>query len=1219
MKKCSYYFFFSLLFLYTLNLAQSSNWELQSPPFTSANLTDVLTFGDNNILSFGDGGKIIKSNDGGNSWSSVTTPISDKINNAFFIDQNTGWIVAASRIFKTTDGGSTWSEQNDGTSATLYGIDFINATTGWIVGTSRTILKTTDGGLNWISQIASQSLVFLYDVDFVNQNFGFAVGWGSEGQVYKTTDGGNNWTPVSLTGTWLTKVHFRDQLNGYAVGCHSNYISVTSDPFMGTSINVSSPKLKVWKTTNGGVDWTSTYWELSGYLRGINFKDNNNGIFVGDGGAIIKTIDGAQSFSFITNPAIPQITYNDIAYTNSSHILVAGNFGYILKSSDNGVTWIVKNGNGTTNSINSCFFLNQQTAYACCNNGVVLKTTNGGSVWLAQTAGGTQYDDWYSIYFTDEQHGWVVGETGKMRYTTNGGTTWTNKYTSNSWTINGLCFKDQNTGFAVGEHGTLLKTNDGGNNWSKITLSTTNTLYGIQFIDNNGWISGTGIVIKTTDGGLNWTVIQLSEYQNTFFYSVCFINSDLGWLCGSNGSLLKTTDGGQTWVKYFSGTTNDLRKVYFFDQYIGWVTGVNGIVLKTVDGGNKWGEIRTGINYPTSQFSSYWEGFKTVKFVDPSNGWLMGSNGYIIRTTTGGGQIILSPQLQLPADKSKDIPISTALTWENINGALSYELQVSNFFDFRYANTYELTQNSHTLTGLDNNKLYYWKVRTNYGSEKSSWSQVFSFTTLPQNINAPQTPNINYPVETEDLYPVSLKFQWAPVSQAIDYHLQIATDWNFQSVIYNKTNITETWIDITNLDYLTTYYYRIRAHNTYGYSGYSNPGNMITESRNWHAFRFDNWDYIKDLYFINKDIGFIVNSYFIRKTTDGGISWRRVEPYLSGYKQCNDILFTDQMNGWVVCEGGRILNTTDGGETWSEQTSGITNSIINLFFINSSEGWSVSPYHELLKTTDGGKNWIKYTIPGSGSIYSLHFFDNQKGIAFGYKAIYRTTDGGVTWNSTDSELTLYKSFFLSSTVGWVVGTNGTICKTSNGGETWVSQQSGVAVELNDIYFFDQNMGIVVGNSATILKTTDGGLSWSQDISGANQRRNFYSLQFISSNVGWILGWRVLLSTNNAGGFTSVDDEDNNSFYIPNDFVLYNNYPNPFNPATVISFSIPRSLFVEITVYDILGREVKNLIREFRNGGKYFIEYDASGLNSGIYFYKLKAGDFVQTKKMILLK
>jgi hypothetical protein len=87
----------------------------------------------------------------------------------------------------------------------------------------------------------------------------------------------------------------------------------------------------------------------------------------------------------------------------------------------------------------------------------------------------------------------------------------------------------------------------------------------------------------------------------------------------------------------------------------------------------------------------------------------------------------------------------------------------------------------------------------------------------------------------------------------------------------------------------------------------------------------------------------------------------------------------------------------------------------------------------------------------------------------------------------------------------------------------------------------------------------------------------------------------------------------------NEFSLGQNYPNPFNPGTMIKFDIPKSALVKLTIYDVLGKEVAVLVNENLTAGSYSAELNASNLPSGVYFYKLSAGDYTATKKMVLIK
>ncbi len=95
--------------------------------------------------------------------------------------------------------------------------------------------------------------------------------------------------------------------------------------------------------------------------------------------------------------------------------------------------------------------------------------------------------------------------------------------------------------------------------------------------------------------------------------------------------------------------------------------------------------------------------------------------------------------------------------------------------------------------------------------------------------------------------------------------------------------------------------------------------------------------------------------------------------------------------------------------------------------------------------------------------------------------------------------------------------------------------------------------------------------------------------------------------------------DNDLSSLPDDITLSQNYPNPFNPTTTIYYTLPKSLFVSLAVYDFHGRKVQMLVDERKQAGLYNVEFEASHLASGIYFYRLQAGDFAQSKRMVLLK
>jgi hypothetical protein len=111
------------------------------------------------------------------------------------------------------------------------------------------------------------------------------------------------------------------------------------------------------------------------------------------------------------------------------------------------------------------------------------------------------------------------------------------------------------------------------------------------------------------------------------------------------------------------------------------------------------------------------------------------------------------------------------------------------------------------------------------------------------------------------------------------------------------------------------------------------------------------------------------------------------------------------------------------------------------------------------------------------------------------------------------------------------------------------------------------------------------------------------------------GTSLYYTTGCSGTFTGISNPNS----IVKVYSLEQNYPNPFNPATTIKYSIPKNGFVKLTIYDVVGKEVTTLVNEFKPAGNYLVDFDASSLSSGIYFYKITSGEFTSVKKMMLIK
>ena len=191
-------------------------------------------------------------------------------------------------------------------------------------------------------------------------------------------------------------------------------------------------------------------------------------------------------------------------------------------------------------------------------------------------------------------------------------------------------------------------------------------------------------------------------------------------------------------------------------------------------------------------------------------------------------------------------------------------------------------------------------------------------------------------------------------------------------------------------------------------------------------------------------------------------------------------------SGWAVGDGGTILHTSDGGATWSPQTSGTGTVLNSVSFVDANNGWAVGLAGVIVHTTNGGTTWSPQTSFTLETLDDVSFVDVNNGWAVGDSGtIVHTSNGGTTWSpqTTGTGANLFGVSFVDANNGWAVGIDGTILHTSDGGATWSPQTSGTGIELFGVSFVDANNGWAVGGLGTIVHTGNGGATWSPQISG----------------------------------------------------------------------------------------------------------------------------------------
>ena len=390
-------------------------------------------------------------------------------------------------------------------------------------------------------------------------------------------------------------------------------------------------------------------------------------------------------------------------------------------------------------------------------------------------------------------------------------------------------------------------------------------------------------------------------------------------------------------------------------------------------------------------------------------------------------------------------------------------------------------------------------------------------------------------------------------------------------------------------------------------------------------------DDMNDIFFLDENTGFAAGEHagtgIIIKTTNGGISWSSV--YTTGsLLWVESIHFVNSLTGYACGKGGYVYSTTNSGQNWSAQNLGCTK-LECIRFINASTGLTCGDGDNpnrgpIYKTTNGGSYWTKV----NNSIYhmdKIFYLDANIVYASGDYVIWKSSDGGNTWTDIyPLNRDCNDIFFLNSNTGFVCG-NYVAIKTTNAGVNWLEFVL-ITSDTNyysSVYFTDNNNGYLSLISTSlgigkIYKTTNTGANWylQQTFSGTN---NAYikSIKFININTGFACGGGTTIwKTTNGGGPIGIQ---NISTEIPSKYSLSQNYPNPFNPTTRISFKVASYKVIKLQVFDILGKEVATLVHEKLAPGTYEATFDGSAYPSGVYFYKLTAGDFSETKKLTLIK
>ncbi|MBK7105390.1 MAG: hypothetical protein IPH62_08910 [Ignavibacteriae bacterium] len=734
-------------------------------------------------------------------------------------------------------------------------------------------------------------------------------------------------------------------------------------------------------------------------------------------------------------------------------------------------------------------------------------------------------------------------------------------------------------------------------------------------------------ILKTFDGGKTWYSIEIDS--DFGLQQLSFLNENTGWMVCSNNSatkifIKKTEDGGTTWQTQFEAPYENwygLNSLQVLDENHIYGTSYNKIISST-DGGNIWDEI-------TPQ--GFVGEFRNIKFTNINSGFVSFYNysNYepALLSTTDGGD-----------------------SWN-----------IKSFNELSYINILQfISDSTGYFTAVDDSSDNLIFKTTDAGK---NWEQIFKSDTISFN-------NLKF-INEQIIYGTTWQVRNSEISFLKSY--DGGKTWDFQNpkfhfsdneYNFSQFSLTDIFLNSSGEgvilgslgSYITVYTSTDNGNNWY-LQKYSCPFTQLSFTDSLNGIAFGGYE-VGGLH--------VLDSYGqVFSTTDGGKSWEIISETPNRIMKTN---FINENTAYILTKTGdwgmitKIFKTNDRGKNLTEIISleedfKVQNIVAYDFtMIDENNGWIVGSYYDsissgsiIIETNDGCNSWETVFITKSTDVIYRRLtaisFNNNIGWAVGESGqiVKYTPELGWKDIKTDISIPLEKIFFKDELQGWINGGfyNGedfeySLFKTNDGGNS-LQKINNLTYKINDMVFTDNSAGIFVGNDSedngVIFKTFDGGNNWELVLD--NIIGSLYDIEIKDNNI-WISGNYGLLLKSKDSILTSVEEKNT----VPQNLILHQNYPNPFNPTTNIEYYIPSNLAyrqagvksemsdvasdfslikVSLKIFDILGREIKTLLNENQKPGNYKIQFDGSNLSSGVYYYQLKYGSFVQTKKMLLLK
>ncbi|MBI5214767.1 MAG: T9SS type A sorting domain-containing protein [Ignavibacteriae bacterium] len=356
---------------------------------------------------------------------------------------------------------------------------------------------------------------------------------------------------------------------------------------------------------------------------------------------------------------------------------------------------------------------------------------------------------------------------------------------------------------------------------------------------------------------------------------------------------------------------------------------------------------------------------------------------------------------------------------------------------------------------------------------------------------------------------------------------------------------------------------------------------------------------------------FIATALGVYYTTDGTTWVHAVTGMTPVYSNVYYNVTIHNFNG-VLYSGamGKLYKSVDFGANWTELSGAAPNAgtLNTTLYANGDTiiaGWKSNP--KITKSIDGGTTWTYSELYEGISKNIVRL--NGNFYVRAYTGIHKSTDVCETFttlsnspiNTKDGGLTVSNGILVCGT------SDSSLYRSSDEGNTWTKTTTS-----NEPYCLEVHQGLLFlgTRDRKVFTSADNGATWTNRTGTGINSDGVKSFALFNGYV-YASATGMLYKT---ADIVSVQEE-----LLPSDFTLQQNYPNPCNPSTTISFELPKASFVTLKIFDIQGHEIETLVNEKRDAGNYQEMFSGATVPTGLYFFRLQSGNFVETKKFMILK